>query len=60
MIVIGRKRLPQSPVEVPKHYLRALCLGSYTVRTHQCSAKPGTAGALLGLLPPIVPLPGQA
>lgn len=37
----------------PDIVLRTLPLGSCPVRTHQCSSKPGTAGALLGLLPPI-------
>lgn len=51
MLMTGSKRPSQSPV-VAKHHLRAPCLGSCPVRSHQCSARPSTAWAVLGLLPP--------
>lgn len=47
---------PKVQWKYPNVILRTLCLGSL-VRTHQYSSKPGTAGALVGLLPPYrVPL----
>lgn len=52
MLMTGSNRLSQSPVKVAKHHLRAPCLGSCPVRSHQRSARPGTAWAVLGLLPP--------